>query len=462
MKKGQLMVIEIRSTDLQKLPNLKFSRKRLVGLGLFLLMSSIILGCPNISKVKATSSNDFYVQAPSQPAWERTYGGSGDDRAFYATETNDNGFLIVGSTTSIILGKTVGWIVKTDSTGNALWNRTYNEGYETEFRRVLNIANGFLLVGNTFSLSGDPEGMILRVDDNGNLLWNVTIGGMETYKTMSAAQISDGFVIVGIASSSGGNSSQGWVAKISFDGKLLWNKVYGQSMYCTARAVVPAENGSCIVAGETSSSINGNYAFWFFKLDRDGIVMWNSSYAGPESQGAVALCSADNGYIVVGYVNSVETSSDALIIKIDLNGNLVWTREFGGDNFDMPSDITSLAAGGYAITGFTFSSNNYGRDLWLFQITESGQIVWNCVWGHPGYQEAYCVLQVSTSDFAVFGWISVMGNGSPYHYYAVRLRVEPPEGGGQNTDYLIIGVGSAIVLISGLVVYARTRKTKIV
>ncbi|MEO0250000.1 MAG: glycine--tRNA ligase subunit alpha [candidate division WOR-3 bacterium] len=68
--------------------------------------------------------------------WERTYGGAGDDRAFYLT-TAGNGFLIVGSSTSFKQGKTTAWVLRLDPNGNVLWNRTFLEEADSEMLRRL-------------------------------------------------------------------------------------------------------------------------------------------------------------------------------------------------------------------------------------------------------------------------------------------------------------------------------------
>ena len=142
----------------------RFFRKEFhVAFLLFLCLSSVLLSflsgvsSPKTAIQAALASNSA-GQSPVELIWEKLYGGTGDDRAFYAAKTEDGGFLIVGSTTPIFPGKTVGWIVRTDSSGNMLWNKSFLEGKGSEFRRAIKTDNGFLLVGNTFSVSGISDG----------------------------------------------------------------------------------------------------------------------------------------------------------------------------------------------------------------------------------------------------------------------------------------------------------------
>jgi len=89
--------------------------------------------------VKATSEK---VAIGGELIWEKTFGGTGDDRAFYATATN-NGTMIVDSTKSIIANQTVAWAISVDDDGKMLWNGTYSSGKGSEFRFIINLEDGF-------------------------------------------------------------------------------------------------------------------------------------------------------------------------------------------------------------------------------------------------------------------------------------------------------------------------------
>src|SRR4030042_4660180 len=112
----------------------------------FLLLAITILLTPNFRSftVLAASNSDSLNLLKANVLWEKTYGGAGDDRAFYATAVAD-GFVVVGSSSSFEQDKTVAWVLKLDHDGNVLWNQTFLEGAGSEFRSVLGLADGFLL-----------------------------------------------------------------------------------------------------------------------------------------------------------------------------------------------------------------------------------------------------------------------------------------------------------------------------
>jgi hypothetical protein len=135
------------------------------------------------------------------------------------------------------------------------------------------------------------------------------------------------------------------------------------------------------------------------------------------------LAKTENGYLIVGEKHSPKTDDDALMIKTDLEGDILWQNTYGGDDFDKPSDVTNLSSGGYAIAGFTFSWGKGERDFWLFKVNESGDVLWSCTQGREQFEEAYYVNEVADSEFVMVGWTNSIGNGH-YDYYAVEIKVE--------------------------------------
>jgi hypothetical protein len=399
------------------------------------------------TSVSALAASDSLVQSSTELIWERTYGGKGDDRAFYAAPTKDGGFLIVGSTTSFSEVEPMAWIVRVDSEGNMLWNKTFPEINGSEFRHVLKTEDGFLLVGNTFASSGDSDGMIIRIDEEGSVLWNITTGSPTVDRLLFVTETADGFVAVGLTFPSNTSGSDAWVIKTNPDGEVIWNKTYGQLGDNAARAIVPAENGSCVVAGYTNSTEEGKYQFWLFKIDKQGALLWNRTYGVSESQKAIALAKAENGYLITGDSHPAGGDADALMVKTDLEGNLMWNKTFGGDDFDMPNDVIRLNSGGYAIAGFTFSFGKGERDLWLFKIDDTGNVVWSCTQGREGFEEGYYLDEVAGSEFVMVGWTNSIGSGL-YDYYVVKIKVEA-----RNDSFFANGLFYALVgasIVGGL------------
>jgi hypothetical protein len=393
----------------------------------FLLLAISILLTPNFNVVRnftvsATSNSDTINLLEANALWEKTYGGAGDDRAFYAATVAD-GFVVVGSSTSFQQDKTVPWVLKLDHEGNMLWNQTFLEGAGSEFRFVLGLEDGFLLVGNVFLPSGDTDGYVVRIDDKGNSSWNITLGGEKVDKLFSALKVQDGFVLVGLTHSFG-NDSDVWVVKTDVNGNEVWNKTYRDAMEDAGRAIASTEDNHYVVAGYTNSMGNGDYDFLLLKIDASGNMAWNKTYGGLQSDKAYAIAETAGGCVAVGDTRSKgEGESDAWIVKVDLNGDLVWERTVGGEGFDMPTCIAVSNSQGYLVGGFTFSFGNDERDFWLFKVDDSGSVLWSCTLGRSQFEEAYSVLEAAENEFAMAGWTNSIGQGH-YDFYVAKISVE--------------------------------------
>jgi hypothetical protein len=418
----------------------------------FLLLTLITFSAPNFNgamnfTLSASPDSEPVSSLGAKVLWEKTCGGTGDDRAFYAITVAD-GFVVVGSSTSFKQYKTVAWVLKLNQDGNELWNRTYFEEDGCEFRSVLGLDNGFLLVGNVFLSSGDIDGYVVRVDSEGKTVWNSTLGGENVDRLFSALETQDGFVLAGLTYSFGDNS-QVWVVKTDVNGNVAWSKTYGGVMEDAGRAVALSEDNYYVVAGYTNSMGNGDYDFLLLKIDASGSLSWNKTYGGIQSEKAYAIAETVDGCVAVGDTRSKgEGDSDAWITKVDLNGNLVWDETAGGEVFDTATCVTTSNYEGYLVGGFTFSFGSGERDFWLFKVNDQGSVQWSCTVGRSAFEEAYEVLETGESEFVMAGWTNSIGQGR-YDFYVTEISAENSSDG--LSAYQFITSASVLIAIALIV-----------
>jgi hypothetical protein len=427
----------------------------------FLLMALAILLTPNFNvstfAASSASGSDSVNFLQANVLWEKTYGGTGDDRAYCAATATD-GFIVVGSSASLETDRTVAWALKLDHDGNMLWNHTFLEGEGSEFRRVLGLDDGFLFVGNVFLASGDVDGYLVRTDAEGNLLWNTSVGGGNVDKLFSAVETDDGFVLVGLTYSFG-NDSEVWVVKTDVNGNVVWSKTYGGAMEDAGRAIAHMEANDYVVGGYTNSMGNGDYDFLLLKIDASGNFLWNVTYGGTQSDKAYALAETTSGIIAVGDTRSKGAGdTDAWLVKVDLDGTLVWDSTVGGEGFDMPNCGIASNYDGILAGGFTFSFGNGERDFWLLKLDTQGSILWSCTVGRSAFEEAYAVLETAETEFVMAGWTNSIGEGH-YDFYIVKLSAENSGDWASANNFLTLAlITSAIVLIALVAFFILIRR----
>ena len=392
-----------------------------------LLFVIILVASVGVGVTFFSSQSRGHIAKGATLVWETTFGRSGDDRAFYAASTFDDGYLIVGSSTSFEQGKTVACIVKLDSRGNHQWNKTYSENIGAEFRYAQAEADGFLLVGNTFLASGGTSGYILKADNQGNTAWYMTVNPPvdgRVNKLFSAVKDGTDLIVIGLTESFGDNTgSNVWAIKLGAEGNVVWNKIFGGTAKWAGRGITVTQDNSYMVAGYVCQSLTDNYDFLVLNLDKNGNMIWNHTFGGIESDKAYSIATVNGGCIVAGDTRSQGSGdSDAWIIKISLAGEKIWERTIGGSNFDSPTYVAALPEGRCVVAGTTFSYGNGLRDYWLLQLGDTGEVISNCSIGRDNYEEAYAALPTGNSTYIMAGWTKSLGAGH-YDFYVVKLEI---------------------------------------
>jgi hypothetical protein len=396
-------------------------RKRLLALlcavFIFLFVSLLLISNNWVSLRTANVAHGATLE------WEETYGGNGDDRAFFGLAVS-GGYLVVGSSTSNPNSTTKAWSIRLDGSGTELWNKTFSANMGTEFRYAISLEDGFLLVGNTFLANGREAGYVVKIDSEGSLLWKVVLGDVDGInKLFSASNCSDGFILTGLTTGIGWKGSDLWLVKLDLIGNVIWEKTCGGDADQAGRSVTITEDGCIMVTGYSDQLGDGNYDFLVVKTGMSGNIIWKRCFGGNESDKAYSICSTSNGTVIAGDTRSKGAGdSDAWVIKIDLDGNIVWEKTVGGTGFDTPSYLT-VWQDGFLVCGTTFSFGNGNRDFWSFSLSNSGKELWSATIGRLGYEEAYVSIPISKSALLLAGWTNSIGNGR-YDFYVVQLKIK--------------------------------------
>ncbi len=431
--------------------------KTMVAILTIMIVLTVNVSAAQTSLALKVDHNTLESVPPGNVLWARTYGGAADDRAFYALTAKD-GYLVVGSSRSIVSNTTVGWVLKLDGNGDVVWNKTFLEGWGTELRYAVNLTDGYLLVGNEFFPSGQVSGYVARLDNQGDLQWMKILVEGSTGKLFSGIATPDGFVFFGLSSQSINGASSVWTVKLDKSGNIVWSRTYGESVDSAARSGVLTKDGDYLAAGYSDSIGNGNYDFYLLKLSINGDIIWNNTYGGEGSQKAYSITKANDGYVVVGDIQLPNSATDAWVLKVDQAGNVLWNKSVGGKDSDSAAVVSMSEDGNYLVGGFTFSYGEGNRDNFLFKISDKGNVLWSCTQGDSGYQEAYQVLDAGKNQYIMVGWTDPLNEPSligkaQYDFYVVKISP-------QNTNLNLTILFIAICLLAAAVSITVWRLSK--
>jgi hypothetical protein len=208
--------------------------------------------------------------------WNKTYGETGTDRALALVQTGDGGFALAGHTNSFGPGDYDAYLVRIDAGGNMQWNKTYGGTNDEESRSLVQTGDGgYALAGYTGSYgAGDFDFWLVKTDSTGNMQWNKTYGGTDRDFPEAMVRTSDGgYALAGYTHSFGAGDNDAYLVKTDAGGNMQWNKTYGGTNDDWGDSLVQTADGGFALAGATDPFEDGNYDVFVVKTDPDGNLM---------------------------------------------------------------------------------------------------------------------------------------------------------------------------------------------
>ncbi|MBM3324123.1 MAG: T9SS type A sorting domain-containing protein, partial [Calditrichaeota bacterium] len=260
-----------------------------------------------------------------------------------------------------------------NSSGDTLWTRTYGGSSHDEAYSVQQTADGgYIVAGYTLSFgAGYWDFYLVKTNGQGDTIWTRTYGGSHDDFAFSVQQTADGGYIVAGHTGSFGASGDFYLVKTNGQGDTLWTRTHGGSGWDDAYSVQQTADGGYIVAGTTRSFGAGYWDFYLVKTNGQGDTIWTRTYGGSDWDAACSVQqTADGGYIVAGATYSFGAGSfDFYLVKTNSLGDTLWTRTYGGSGGDHASSVQQTADGGYIVAGTTRS---FGAGIADFYLVKTG------------------------------------------------------------------------------------------
>lgn len=336
--------------------------------------------------------------------WQKTPGGTKDEIAFSVVSTNDGGYAVAGYSysndgdVSGNHGDADFWVVKLDSEGKIQWQKSLGGSKEEyAYSIVQTIDGGYVVAGYTDSNDGDVSGnhgnadsWIVKLDSKGNIIWQKTLGGTGDDYAYSIIQTTDGgYIFAGWSYSNNGDvarnhgESDYWIVKLDSKGNFSWQKLLGGSGEDQAYSIIQTVDGSYVIAGYSYSDdgdVTGNHGdsdYWIVKLDSAGNILWQKSLGGSGEDDAFSIVNTnDGGYIVGGNSNSNDGdvfgnhgNADCWIVKLDTSGNFQRQKSVGGIDDDFANSVIQTKDKESVIAGYSYSDQG-DADFWIVKISK--------------------------------------------------------------------------------------------
>jgi|GEM_PF-3999964 len=184
-------------------------------------------------------------------------------------------------------------------------------------------------------------------------------------------------------------------------------------------------NGQVLLVGNTSELSFGQADGMIQRLSSLGTVQTQNVFGGSgfDMLNAVAVM-PDGGLVTTGRTESNTAGADDLwVIRIDVLGNILWEKRYGGSGRDGGSDVLVRADGQIMVLGFTESDGAQGRDMWLMELNPAdGSMAWNTRYGGADYEESHAMRQLSDGTMVLCGHTA--STDATHQLYALRVSAD--------------------------------------
>lgn len=357
------------------------------------------------------------LDASGNITWQKSYGGNADEYSVAAAATPDGGYVLTGYTLSNNNGdvgqnhgNTDFWVLKINGTGAIQWQKTLGGTGDDRPSAITVTTEGRIgVAGYTSSTNGDvgsnhglEDMWVMLLDNgNGNFLWKKTFGGNGSENAKALAPAPDGGLFVGGVTSSNNNGDVGaskgnndfWVLQLDRNLSIVWKNNLGGTNNEDLHAIAVGPNNTLIVAGSTKSNNTGDVGaatgsedMWIVKINSTtGTLISQKVLGGNAIDVAKGILVRPNGTIVIaGYTYSTNSGDveanhgggEFWIVGLNNNNNVSFKKSLGGDNEDLAWGIAE-GNQGFAVVGYTLTKDNgdvgasHGNsDIWVVKLKD--------------------------------------------------------------------------------------------
>ncbi|MBN2538049.1 hypothetical protein JXB37_07230, partial [candidate division WOR-3 bacterium] len=249
------------------------------------------------------------------------------------------------------------------------------------------VDGGYFVAGHTSSYgAGLNDAWLIRTGAAGETLWTRTFGGEDFDEVYAAARTADsGWVMTGETYSQGAGLCDLWLVRTDASGDTLWTRTFGGIHEDRGRSVVQTQDGGYIIGGSTASFGPrwNDPDYWLVRTDAAGDTLWTRTFGGTEWDYAFSVTPTDDGgCVIAGVTESFGAGEgDLLLVRADASGDSLWTRCYGGESDDWGCSVAQTDDGGCIVAGFSYGDGAEDAALWLVKTDASGDSLWTRTFG---------------------------------------------------------------------------------
>lgn len=316
----------------------------------------------------------------SQIKFYKIYTNNGYDFGQGVVQLEDSSYVVTGSSSSFQEGASQAYLLKVDSLGQYLWSKHYGGNESDGGKRVLYKKDvGFFIAGYTNSIgNGGFDGYLVKTDESGNFLWEKAYGEEGWEKINDAVMLADtGIMMVGQTNSNTSGNDNFYIIRTNKEGDTLWTKNFGTSEYDFATSIRVLNDSICIIGGQMYNEDSLLLKAYLMSIKINGEIQW-TKYLGNNGEYIIKdICIVGNEINAVGTRTDTLTDLvDAYVVVTTTSGVYVneYAYEYAGyDSHDLITPYGTQGKYYFAHSQQNTGSYPIGKDMFVIRYDNSLQ-----------------------------------------------------------------------------------------
>ena len=393
--------------------------------------------------------------------WQQCYGSLGPDYGFSILPSNE-GFSVLGQVEedspsglyecNNYAPYRADWLIGVDGEQALNWQNCFAIGlYQKLFKTGNDV---YYITGLGLDNNYNYNLRVIQTDGYGNRIWTRYLGtdqGLDycADNVFGLSTSDDGIIVATTINEASGDANQHfgnndcWVVKLDYEGNIVWETTLGTEGDDIVTCLQESTDGSMLLWINSDVTGNGNIGCehpekkgLLVKLDNSGQIQLNLCFDRTSVNSIVEnvdgyLLAGDQRYTVEPYGNCGDGiyTYDCFLLRCDLDGNVLWNKEFGGSCNDRMVKVLTTGEKGFTV--FTNSKSTDGDvesyvklgvtgddegNIWVFHVDTDGNLQWeSCIGSQLGLlEEMRDVVALGENEYAIVGsntWFDGVSSG---------------------------------------------------
>ncbi|MDD5571132.1 MAG: hypothetical protein PHD97_08245 [Bacteroidales bacterium] len=196
------------------------------------------------------------------------------------------------------------------------------------------------------------------------------------------------------------------ILKISKSGNQIWRKDIYAGYNCQASAISESLNHDLYICGRTSRNYSiSSYDVLLIKTNSIGDTIWTKTYGSKKEDYGFQIINTKDGNFLIGGISYSDTTTafcDIYLIKVNTNGDTIWTRTYPDSDQEIPFHLLETQNGEYLVTG-TNEDNSQPRELYFLKVSGNGTKLWDKKIGPATWKWGYSTIELPNGDLLTCG-----------------------------------------------------------